>query len=213
MKKKKKQIEKKYTELEYLTKKFKTEVEKVKPRTETIDKFFNKLYLFATRDHLTGVLNRRILDEILIREMKRAMRYKFPLCIVMLDIDDFKEYNDKYGHLQGDIALRKVTQIIQKNIRAEDFLARFGGEEFIIVMPNTVLKKAKEVSERVRRKIIIARIKATKKKLKPGFEHVTVSMGISQLTKKGIKHMLNQADLALYKAKHKGKNLIYVIKK
>lgn len=200
-----------YEVLGKLTKELKTEIKKPKPKIRALEKLFNELYTYATRDHLTGVFNRRILDELLSREMGRSIRHNLPLSVIMLDIDNFKEYNDKYGHLQGDMALKTITKAIQKMTRKEDFVARYGGEEFIIVLPNTTLKKAKEVAERIRKRIAETKIKALRKKIEPGFEKITVSMGISKLTKKGIQDMLNQADTALYKAKARGKNQVYVI--
>ncbi len=197
--------------LKEISKDFKEEIEKENPRSEILDKLFKELYFFATKDHLTGVFNRQALNELLSREMERAVRYDLPLSVVMIDIDDFKIYNDTYGHLQGDEALRKVTKIIMQNTRKEDFVARYGGEEFIIVLPNTKIRKSIEVAERIRVAISRAKIKKTAKDIEPGFEGVTVSMGISQISGRGIKDMIHRADIALYKAKKEGKNKICVL--
>ena len=199
-----------YLALEKLSKEIKTEIKRPKLKPRTLRKLFNELYLFATHDHLTGVFNRRILDELLGKEMERSIRHNLSLSVIMLDIDDFKEYNDTYGHLQGDIALKTVTNSIQELTRAEDFVARYGGEEFIIVLPDTNLKKAKEIAERIRKKIAGTRIKVATKNLEPGYENITVSMGVARLTKKGSYEMLHQADVALYKAKERGKNMVCV---
>lgn len=203
---------KRFYALANITKELKTEIKKPKPESRALERLFNELYTFATRDHLTGVFNRRILDELLSREMENAIEHNLPLSVIMLDIDDFKKYNDTYGHLQGDMALKTITKAIKKITRAEDFVARYGGEEFIIVLPDTTIKVAKKIAENIRRKISKIKIKAVNKGVKEnkGFETITVSMGISKLTKKGIQNMLNQADIALYRAKSKGKNKVCV---
>ncbi len=209
---KKRGREKRFEKLYQLTKEIKNEIKKPKPEARALERLFNELYLYTTRDHLTGVFNRRILDELLGKEMERAIREGAPLSVIMLDIDNFKGYNDKYGHLQGDIALKTITKLIQRLTRKEDFVARYGGEEFIIVLPNTDIKKAKQIAERIRKKIAETKIKAISKTLEKekGYEKVTVSMGIAKLTEQGMQHMLNQADIALYKAKEKGKNQVVV---
>ncbi|UZE94132.1 MAG: GGDEF domain-containing protein [Candidatus Pacearchaeota archaeon] len=211
MKKRKGKKEKRYAALEQLSKQIRSEIKKPKPEARSLGRLFNELYSYATKDHLTGVFNRRILDELLGREMEKSIRQGLPLAVIMMDIDNFKQYNDTYGHLQGDMALKAATKTIQRLTRKEDFVARYGGEEFIIVLPNTKLKKAREIAERIRKKIAETKIRAISKRIEKGFEKVTVSMGISKLTKAGIQYMLDQADIALYKAKEKGKNKVCVI--
>ncbi len=211
MKKRKGKKEERYVKLDEISKQIKSEIKKPKPEVRALGRLFNELYSYATRDHLTGVFNRRILDELLGREMEKSIRQGLPLAVIMLDIDNFKQYNDTYGHLQGDMALRAITKTIQRLTRKEDFVARYGGEEFIIVLPNTKLKKAREIAERIRKKITETKIKAISKRIEKGFEKITVSMGISKLTEAGIQYMLDQADIALYKAKEKGKNQVVMI--
>ena len=191
---------------------FKKEIKKEKPRSEVLDKLFKELYLFATKDHLTGVFNRHALNELLGREMERSLRHGSNLAVIMLDLDDFKKYNDTFGHLQGDEALRQATRIIMANTRKEDFVARYGGEEFIIVLPETNIKKAIEIGERIRVAINDKKMRKITHDIKKGYENITVSMGIAQLTKKGIQEMVHRADVALYKAKVEGKNKICVSK-
>lgn len=208
----KKTASKRYDGLGHISKEFKEQLEKEKPEHQALEKLFNELYIYATRDHLTGVLNRRILDELLGKEMERAIRHKLPLSVIILDIDEFKHYNDTYGHFQGDLALKTVTNVIQKATRHEDFVARYGGEEFIIVLPDTNLERAKEIAERMRKKIAETKIRATKKNLPPHFEKITVSMGLALLEKKGMEDMLHRADEALYRAKREGRNKVVVSK-
>jgi len=211
-KKRKDKKEERYRALEKISKEIRSEIKKPKPETRALERLFNELYLFATRDHLTGVFNRRILDELLGKEMEKAIRHGLPLSVIMLDIDNFKDYNDKYGHLQGDVALRTVTKTIQRLTRKEDFVARYGGEEFIIVLPNTTLNTAQKIADRIREKIANTKVKSVSKTVEKekGFDKVTVSMGVAKLTEQGMQHMLNQADIALYKAKEKGKNQVVV---
>ncbi|MGB9708307.1 MAG: GGDEF domain-containing protein [Candidatus Pacearchaeota archaeon] len=202
--------QKRFEALYHLSKKLKAEIKKPKPKAELLEKLFDELYSYATRDHLTGAFNRRVLDELLGKEMERAIRHNLPLSAIILDIDNFKSYNDKYGHLQGDMALKTVTKIVQKLIRKEDFVARYGGEEFIMVLPDTTLAKAKEIAERIRKKITETKIPAVSKEVEGGYERVTISLGVAQMSKQGIRHMLQQADAALYRAKALGKNRVCV---
>lgn len=209
-KNKKHEKKRRYWFLREVIRNFEKEIGKKKPGKKTLKLVFDKLYAFATKDHLTGVLNRRSLEEALNREVVRAIRYNLHLSAIILDIDNFKQYNDKYGHFQGDNALKTVTKIVKMNTRGEDFVARYGGEEFIVILPNTNITKAAEIAERIRKKVASAIIVATRKDLPKGFENVTISLGVAQLSEKGAKEMLNRADQALYKAKREGKNKVRV---
>ncbi|MFO8034998.1 MAG: diguanylate cyclase, partial [Candidatus Bipolaricaulota bacterium] len=102
----------------------------------------------ATRDALTGLYNRRFLNEVLEREMARAKRYGHPISVIMADIDDFKQINDRFGHLKGDQALREVAGLLQESIRQSDYVFRYGGEEFVVLLPETA-DRAGEVIERL----------------------------------------------------------------
>jgi len=206
----KKAIVKRYKELGHLSKEIKEELGKEKPESQALEKLFNELYLYATRDHLTGVFNRRILDELLSKEMERAIRENLPLCVIILDIDDFKHYNDTFGHLQGDAALRTITKVVQRMTRKQYFVARYGGEEFIIVLPDTDLSEAKKIAEHIRKRISETIIHPVHKHIEKGYEHVTISMGIAKLVKHDIQHVLQMADNALYKAKAQGKNKVVI---
>ncbi|MEM4647946.1 MAG: GGDEF domain-containing protein [Candidatus Pacearchaeota archaeon] len=194
-------------------KKIKKEIKKLeqKHKEKFLSKLFEQLYFYATHDVLTGLWNRSLLNDILGKEVSRAIRHKKTFSIMLIDIDDFKKYNDKFGHLQGDEALKTVTGVIIKNIRKEDFAVRFGGEEFLIVLPETNAAKALNVAKRIREIINNTEIKPIRKNLPQGYEKVSVSIGISEF-KGNINEALEKADKALYKAKKLGKNKIVIIR-
>lgn len=212
-KNKKREKKRRYWLLREVIRKFEKEIGKKKPSKKALKLVFDKLYALSTKDQLTGVLNRRSLEEALRREVARVIRYKLPLSAIMLDIDNFKKYNDRYGHFQGDNALKTVTRIIKMNTRSEDFIARYGGEEFIVILPNTNVDKAARIAERIRKKVASAVISPSRKNLPKGFEKVTISLGVSQLSGISKKEVLEQADQVLYEAKREGKNRVKIFKK
>jgi diguanylate cyclase (GGDEF)-like protein len=154
-------------------------------------------------DSLTGLLNRRYIEERLTEEMNRSDRTGDPVTFMMLDVDEFKSYNDRYGHPAGDEALELIGQILRENLRGADVAARYGGEEFSVLLPETNLEEAQAIAERIRRHVEDTRFPKRK---------VTVSIGIATLggslddTKKFIK----AADDALYAAKRAGRNNIQI---
>jgi diguanylate cyclase (GGDEF)-like protein len=104
----------------------------------------------AWTDSLTGVYNRHFFNEMLPREMERAARYNHQLSLLLLDIDGFKRYNDTYGHLKGDAALRVLARVFTSQLRSSDIIARFGGDEFVVILPETSRRKALNIAERIR---------------------------------------------------------------
>jgi len=203
---------KRHSSLTDVTKRFESEISKEHPSRAILNTVFNELYTLATKDQLTGVLNRRSFEELLGREVLRAIEHNLPLSVIMIDIDHFKQYNDTYGHLQGDVALKTVTRVVESNSRTEDFVARYGGEEFIVVLPGIKIDKAIEIAEKMRKSVADAKITASNKDIPEGFEKVTISLGVASLGKEGIKDMLERADKALYEAKREGRNKIKVSK-
>jgi diguanylate cyclase len=155
-------------------------------------------------DQLTGSLNRRGLDDVLEREMARAERRKTPLCVAMLDLDDFKQINDTIGHAGGDQALIHLVRVVKETLRAMDVIARFGGEEFMIVLPDTPLEEASQTVTRVQREL-------TKRIFMHNNEKVliTFSAGVA-LRKVGEDQasLIKRADEAAYQAKRSGKNRV-----
>lgn len=157
-------------------------------------------------DHLTGILNRRGLDEAFERETSRSVRHQAPLCFAVLDIDNFKQLNDTHGHKVGDDALVYLVESIKETTRPEDIVSRYGGEEFVILLPNTELDEAMQILSRVRRNL-------TKK----FFLHdnnrllITFSAGVAQFRPgEEQESVFKRADEALYRAKKGGKNQILI---
>lgn len=162
----------------------------------------------ATHDPLTRVFNRRALEEIINTEHSRSLRNLAPLSVIMLDIDHFKRLNDRYGHSTGDRVLVEVADILIKNTRAYDSIARFGGEEFIVLLPDTPEDKAKLIAEKLRMKIA-----SHEYCLQPGTSiEITASFGATEcdLAKENWLQVLERADNALYRAKETGRNRVIV---
>ena len=151
----------------------------------------------AIIDGLTGLYNRRHLDEVLTREIERAKRYRQPLALLMMDIDDFKKYNDTHGHLAGDKLLKDLAKLLLNAVRATDMIFRYGGEEFVVVLPRTFKQEAVEVAKRI--------LNLEKQKLP-----ATISIGLAYFLDEVLSkdELIAQADSALYQAKRLGKKQI-----
>lgn len=161
----------------------------------------------AIRDPLTNLFNRRYLEETLERELARASRELYPLCIVMMDIDHFKNVNDTYGHEAGDIVLKALADTVTAQSRQGDFVCRFGGEEFVLVMPNIGIEVAKERVNSLHRFIASQYISFGRFNI-----NLTMSMGIALYPKHGDTRelLMRAADRALYTAKNTGRNRVIV---
>jgi len=156
----------------------------------------------AETDFLTDLFNKRALRKVLATELERTTRYGSPLSVIFLDIDDFKDYNDTYGHLAGDVVLQKTAEIIKNSIRIVDIACRYGGEEFVIILPGTKGEGAARVAERIRKSI----------ETYP-FPHrqVTASLGVTSVKKnESVDSLLARVDRACYQAKRQGKNRLYL---
>jgi diguanylate cyclase (GGDEF)-like protein/PAS domain S-box-containing protein len=161
----------------------------------------------AARDGLTGLANRRCFDETLHAEWQRASRGCQPLSLLMVDVDNFKAYNDANGHLGGDECLKRIAQAVASEMRANDLVARYGGEEFAVILPNQSLKGAATVAERIRTRVEQLQLP---NRLAPG-ERVTVSIGAATAMatmETDASELVATADAALYRAKHMGRNRI-----
>jgi len=158
----------------------------------------------AIIDELTGVFNRRGIMELLKREVARSERFKLPLSIAMVDIDDFKKVNDTFGHVTGDKVLKAVATIMKSVIRKIDMIGRYGGEEFLVIFPNTPGDNAKIAAEKLRREVESHKFKYKDREFK-----VTISVGVAEY-KDGdtVETLIAKADEALYRAKEAGKNRV-----
>lgn len=147
-------------------------------------------------DHLTGVLNRRGFDHILRREIEHSKRYKNPLSVLLIDIDNFKKINDTYGHIKGDLVLKKCAELLIKNTRKVDYIARYGGDEFAVIMPNIRQDNAEIVRKRI--------LDDVNSIINSGFElPFSISIGIQSSESKNIDKIFETADKNLYKEKGK----------
>ena len=168
-----------------------------------------ELEALSFKDGLTGVANRRMFDSILETEWAHARRNNQPLSLIMLDIDYFKPYNDRYGHVQGDACLKRVAQVLNSAAtRARDLFARFGGEEFVLVLPETDEKSAAKIAERCRNLIFKEQIAH---EASPAGQILTVSIGVSSITpshQDDPVRFIEEADRRLYQAKQRGRNCI-----
>jgi diguanylate cyclase (GGDEF)-like protein len=161
----------------------------------------------ASTDPMTGLFNLRQLWIVLDRELERARRYHHPCTLAMLDIDDFKEYNDRHGHLQGDEVLKQAADIFRSSIRNSDITARYGGEEFVVIMPETGKDLALLVGEKLRKAFADHSFPAAE--TQPG-GRLTISIGIATFPEdaEDARALLDAADKALYRAKRGGKNRV-----
>ncbi len=157
----------------------------------------------SVTDPLTGLLNRRYLEERLTEEIKRSDRHGYPMSFLMIDVDEFKSYNDNYTHPEGDKALQLVGQCLKESLRDADVAARYGGEEFSILLPQTNLEEARTIAERLREKIATTTF--------PN-RQVTVSIGITgaSSTRDTAEKVISAADRALFEAKRQGRNNVQI---
>ena len=162
-----------------------------------------KLEYYATTDSLTGLYNRREFSRLAELELHRGIRYNNPLSIVMIDIDHFKKVNDNFGHDTGDIAMKEMVRICRRGLREVDIFARWGGEEFVVLLPETALSEATEAAERLRESIEKSVIEAPS-----GSLSITVSVGVSELGHSAgtLEEGLKLADKAMYHSKAMGRN-------
>ncbi|MFC1523696.1 HDOD domain-containing protein [Thermodesulfobacteriota bacterium] len=190
------------------------ELKQEKEKTETLAKALknsnDKLQRLASTDELTGLFNRRHFMSMMKSEISRAVRYNRPLSFIIFDIDFFKKVNDTYGHPAGDRVLAEVSWRIGENIRNTEILARYGGEEFAIILPETSIKDAALLAERLRRSIERMEVTADQTRI----SNITISLGVTTfIPDKGLKseeEIIQAADKALYNAKNTGRNKVSI---
>ncbi|MCE9626045.1 MAG: sensor domain-containing diguanylate cyclase, partial [Deltaproteobacteria bacterium] len=159
-------------------------------------------------DDLTQVYNRRHFQKILEMEFKRAKRFRRPLTLLMVDVDHFKEFNDRFGHVEGDHVLTDLAAVLADNLREVDTVARYGGEEFSVVLPNTPLEDAHQVANKLKELVADLHVQ----KGRPPSQQLTVSIGVAAFDDgtEFLEDLINHADIALYKAKSQGRNRVIV---
>ncbi|MEC8051095.1 MAG: GGDEF domain-containing protein [Myxococcota bacterium] len=168
--------------------------------------YHEEIYRMMITDGLTGIANRRKLDEAMENEFLRAKRYGRPLSIAILDADHFKKVNDTHGHIVGDFVLKKLATLFQQNIRREELLGRYGGEEFVVVMPEVDSSGAFQLAEKLRKTVEGTVFKSGEAELP-----VTISVGVATLgAEESVKAFLDTADQALYKSKEDGRNRVTI---
>jgi len=195
-----------YSELEILRNQLE---KKVALRTEELMEERNKLEAIARIDNLTGLYNRNSSHEVFEREIERFKRYGTGFSVVLIDLDHFKNINDSYGHTVGDIALQVVSREIRDVSRTSDFCFRWGGEEFLLMLPCTTEENAMLFAEKLRLNVASTPIKSRNFTF-----FITLSYGVSSIKEKreDITQILNRADMALYRAKDDGRNRGYIYK-
>jgi diguanylate cyclase len=182
----------------------KKKVQDAENRIKELESQLEQMGDLVREDQLTGSLNRRGLDDVFERELARSDRKKSPLCIAMLDLDDFKKLNDTYGHIAGDEALIHLVRVIKDTLRTMDVIARFGGEEFLIVLPDTPLESAVQTVARIQRELTKRIFMLNDERL-----FITFSAGVALRRENEDQiDMIKRADEALYRAKEAGKNRV-----
>ncbi|OGR04970.1 MAG: hypothetical protein A2511_15905 [Deltaproteobacteria bacterium RIFOXYD12_FULL_50_9] len=180
-----------------------------KGRVQLIMRDITEEVMFATTDTLTNIYNRRYMNEFLAKEVERGRRRSAGFAVAIADVDDFKKVNDTYGHPAGDLVLRKIVEHMMENLRKYDIIGRYGGEEFLLIMPEVDKHNALLVVERMRQAISIEKIEL------PTGRHltITISIGIAVFDEDGNSpdDLLIKADERLYKAKRAGKNCSFIV--
>ena len=179
---------------------------KIKKLQDELKRSNELLLELSNTDHLTGLFNRRYMMEALDKEVQRSARRGGTLSLIMLDIDHFKQVNDNFGHLQGDVVLQKVALLLQKELRNYDCAARFGGEEFVAILPDSSLKEAVFVADRIRLAVQGSKFSGPLSKL-----CLTISLGVACFSPEhtsSVDGFIKLADDALYRAKANGRNRV-----
>lgn len=170
-----------------------------------LKRLIQNLNKMSKTDVLTNIMNRRAAEEVLCHEIREMVRDGIPFTVLMIDIDFFKSVNDRYGHAKGDEVLQSVCKCMRDTVRRNDYVARFGGEEFLLILPHTALKQAVELGERIRQKVADLRFDTEDIK-------ITISIGVTQSNSDDsvMENILSRADKALYVSKERGRNQLNI---
>jgi len=181
---------------------------RLKELYDTLEEKNRQLAELANKDGLTGLYNHRTFQELLAKELSRAKRFNEFISLLFLDVDNFKRFNDTYGHLMGDQVLRSIAQVITKSVREMDTPARYGGEEFAVILPGADEDAARKIAERIRKAVESIVFKIEQEEV-----HVTVSIGVASFPGSKIQQprdLIECADQAVYAAKEKGRNRVEI---
>jgi len=188
--------------VDYISKPFRPSVVAARVNTHiTLKRQRDKLEMMALHDQLTGLYNRYYLMQVANHKITRSLRHNYPLCVLMMDVDHFKSINDNFGHLKGDAILKAIAARLVESSRQEDVVARFGGEEFLILLDQCKQSDAISKAEEFRKEI---------ETLQPEGVHVTISAGVAELNPDdaALSHLIKRADDAVYRAKSEGRNRV-----
>jgi diguanylate cyclase (GGDEF)-like protein len=175
---------------------------RLRATNDALKQALEKIERIATYDELTGLYSRRVISDIAAKELKRSDRRGFGVCVAIVDADHFKRFNDLYGHAGGDRVLRMLGSTLRRSLRETEHVGRYGGEEFMIVLPETTMESAVTPLERLRREIGATPIDGL-----PAQERVTVSIGVADYQRgEDLGATIERADAALYEAKHSGRD-------
>jgi len=174
-----------------------------------LSKLNKKLEMVSNTDALTDTANRRLFDEVLAKEVSRNSRQETSIALILCDIDFFKQYNDSYGHQEGDKCLRRVAGAIKKaSSRSADLVARYGGEEFAVILPNTSEEQAVKMAQKIQSEVKALEIRHKRSSVS---EYVTISLGVVAMVpdrNTTMSALIEDADKALYDAKNEGRNRV-----
>jgi diguanylate cyclase (GGDEF)-like protein len=183
--------------------------ERVRSHNNFIAESFGDLRKFerhAKTDALTGLSNRHAMEEAFPREIARCLQNESPVSLIMIDVDEFKSFNDKFGHVAGDRALSAVAHVLQKQFRPRDLLVRYGGDEFSVLLPDVKVKEALAIADRVRTAVSGSTGDSSDSLIQIP---VKISLGVAQLAEHGtFESLLRAADDALYRAKNAGRDAV-----
>ncbi len=183
-------------------------LEESKQEINSLRKNLDEVTAESQRDFLTGAYNRKTFEKYYDDYAAQAVQDHVPLCLIAIDVDHFKQFNDRYGHLIGDEVLKIVARVLMDSLKGRDIVARFGGEEFMVLLPDTPLDIAVKVADSVRKTIASKELK--RKDTGEVYGTITVSMGVSQFRPETdtLPTVLRRADDALYQSKHDGRNRV-----
>ncbi len=194
--------------MESRTKKLENQLEASAGEVNTLREHMETVRQESLVDPLTGLANRRAFDQHMGTAIAEAMSDGGDLCVLMGDVDHFKKFNDTWGHATGDQVLRLVAQCFKSNVKGRDTAARFGGEEFVVILPATSLTNARSVAEQIRKAVESKKI--VKRSTGETLGSITLSIGVAQFSKgESAADAVNRADTCLYAAKHAGRNRVY----